>query len=235
MKTLHLTILAGSVISLLFPFNTILAQNETQPTIEFDHAGYFTKKMTCNFYNTGKISLQDQEQTKASIIVTDPKANKFSTSIDRITVYVWSDSDQKGMGITAYETEVNSGIFKGIITISDGQSTQDAIHVSQGDTLSTKYTSAIPWSLNATNLGIITTAFIGTSCPPFERVPATSIRVLDNMGNEHHVITVEQQVMITSDLTNPTTINQTNPRQEWIYSVSCMAIRKDVSKSGIQS
>ena len=194
---------------LLLPFNTILAQNETQPKIEFDQAGYFTKKMTCNFYNTGKISTQDQEQTRATIIVTDPNANKFSTSIDRVTVYVWSDSDHKGIEITAYETEVNSGIFKGIVTISEGQSTQDKIHVSDGDTLSARYTSTTPWSLGTTNRGIITTAFIGTSCPPLERVPASSIRVLDNKGNGHNVITVDQQVMITSDIVNPTTKNQT--------------------------
>src|SRR5438132_8913080 len=122
MKTLHLSIIAFLLVVILFPFNTILAQNETQPKIEFDHINYATKKMSCDFYTTGKISAQTPEFTKATITVTDPSANKFSTSIDRVTVYVWSDSDRKGMEITAYETEVNSGIFKGTVTISEGQS-----------------------------------------------------------------------------------------------------------------
>ena len=196
------------LVASLSSCNAILAQNENQPSIGFDNASYSTKKMTCDFYNTGKISAQDQEQTKVTVTVTDPNANKFNTSIDRVTVHVWSDSDQKGVEITAYETNVNSGIFKGTITISDGQTTQDAIHVSEGDTLSARYPSTIPWSVNAANHGIVTTAFIGMSCPPFERVPASSIRILDNMGNNHNVIAVDQQVMITSDIVNPTTTNQ---------------------------
>src|SRR5438445_5871372 len=188
MKTLYYSIIAFFLAASLFPFNTILAQNETQPRIEFEQASYATKKMNCNFYNTGKIFPQGQEQIKVTITVTDPDANKFSASIDRVTVYVWSDSDKKGIEITAYETEVNSGIFKGIVTISDDQSTHDTIHVSEGDTLSAKYASTTPWSLNATNHGVMTTAFIGVSCPPLERIPASSIRVLDNKGNEHGVI-----------------------------------------------
>lgn len=197
------------LVIVLFPGNTILAQNETQPKIEFEHASYFTKNMSCNFYNTGKISTQDHEQSKATVIVTDSNANKFSTSIDRVTVFVWSDSDQKGIEITAYETEVNSGIFKGTVTISEGQSTQDIIHVSNGDTLSARYAGTTPLSLGTTSRDIITTAFIGMSCPPLERVPASSIRILDNKGNGHNVTTVDQQVLITSDIANPTTINQT--------------------------
>jgi hypothetical protein len=209
MKTLHLVMSSFLLVMTLFPLTTILAQNEIFPKIEFDNAGYFTKKMSCNFYNTGKISAQDQEQKKATIIVTDPGANKFSTSIDRVTVHVWSDSDKKGIEITAYETEVNSGIFNGTVTISEGQSTQDVIHVADGDTLSAKYTATTSLSLNATSHDVITTAFIGMSCPPLERVPASSLRILDDKGKEHHVIKVDQQVLITSDIANPTIANQT--------------------------
>src|SRR5438105_2708321 len=209
MKTLYLPIIAGSIMVLLLPINAILSQNETQPKIEFDHLNYFTKKMSCNFYSTGKISAQDQEHTKVTIMVTDPNANKFSTSIDRVTAHVWSDSDKKGIEITAYETQVNSGIFKGTVTISEGQSTQDTIHVRDGDTLLAKYASTTPWSLDTTNHGVITTSFIGAMCAPLERVPASGIRVLDNKGNEHNVITVDQQVLITTDIVNPTKTNQT--------------------------
>ena len=205
MKTLHITIV---LVMMFFSFHTILAQNEISPTMEFDHPSYFTKKMSCNFYNTGKISEQDPEQKTAIIIVTDSSANKFSTSIDQVTVYVWSDSDHNGVQITAYETEVNSGIFKGTVTISEGQSTQDVIHVSDGDTLSAKYEGTTPWYIKSANHGIITTAFIGSSCPPIERVPVSSIRILDSNGNEQQVIKAGQQVMITSDITNPTSINQ---------------------------
>jgi hypothetical protein len=209
MKTPHLLITAILLVTVLFPFNTVLAQNETQPTIYFNQANYSTQKMSCDFYNTGKISAQTPEATKATITVTDPTANKFSTSIDRVTVYVRSDSDHKGIEITAYETEVNSGIFKGTVTISEGQSTQDTIHVSDGDTLLAKYAATTPWSPNTANHGVTTTAFIGSLCPPLERVPASGIQITNNEGNEQKTILANNQIQIRSNLTNVTIRNQT--------------------------
>ncbi|MDE1841144.1 MAG: hypothetical protein KGI09_04605, partial [Thaumarchaeota archaeon] len=207
MKIQYLSIILILLLAvILFPFNTILAQNQTQPTIRFDQASYFTKDMSCDFYNTVKTSAPDQ--SKATIIVTDSNANKFSTSIDRITVFVWSDSDRKGIEITAYETGVNSGVFKGKVTISEGQSTQDIIHVSDGDTLSARYAGTTSWFVVSKDHDITTTSFIGASCPPLERVPASSIRILDTKGNQHHVTTVGKQVLIVSDISNPTPENQ---------------------------
>src|SRR6185312_13980875 len=208
MKLLHDVITVFVLAMIFFSSDVVLAQNETQPTIEFDEASYSTKNMHCNFYNTGKTPIPNQAHDKVIITVTDSNANKFSTSIDRVSVYVWSDSDTKVMEITAYETEVNSGIFKGKITISDGQSTQDIIHVRDGDTLSARYSSATTGSLDTTNHDVTTTSFIGISCPPFERVPASSIRVLDTRGNENDVTTVGKQVLITSTIANPTGENQ---------------------------
>lgn len=209
MKILFISITAFLLTMILFPFNTLFAQNEIQPQIWFDNASYGTKKMTCNPYSTGIISEQGPDYSKATITVTDPAANKYSTSIDQIAVHVWSDSDKKGIEITAYETEVNSGIFKGTVTISEGQSTRDTIHVTDGDTISAKYAGTTPWSLDTTDHGIITTAFIGMSCPPLERVPASAIQVTDNKGNEQKTITVDKQIQIRSNLTNVTIRNQT--------------------------
>lgn len=209
MKTLPFSIPAFLLVLVLFHSNPILAQNETLPQIGFDYPDYFTKKMNCDVYNTGKISPQDREQKKATIIVTDPSANKFSTSIDRITVSVWSDSDKKGIEITAFETEVNSGIFKGTVTISDGPSTQDTIHVADGDTLSAKYSSSTPWSPNSTNRGVKTTAFIGATCPPMERVSVSGIHVVDKDGNEQKILLENKQIQIRSNLTNLSIRNQT--------------------------
>jgi hypothetical protein len=215
MKTLLISIVAFLLAMILFPFNTILAQNESKPTITFDQAGYATKRMRCYSDDIGNIFTPGPEQAKATVIVTDPSANKYSTAIDRVSVHVWSDSDSKGIEITAYETEVNSGIFKGIVMISDGPSTQDTIHVNDGDTISARYSGATPWSPNATNHGtttnngITTTAFIGVLCPPLERVPASGIQVTDNKGNELKTILAGEQIQIRSNLTNITIRNQT--------------------------
>ncbi len=208
MNSLHFSIIVFLLAMVFFSFNTAFAQNETQPTIYFDHLSYATPKMSCYYYDTGKIYLQNTE-SKATVVVNDPSANKFSASIDRVTVFVWSDSDRKGIEITAYETNVNSGIFKGTVTVSDDQSSQDIIHVSDGDTLWAKYAGTTPWSPDATNHGITTTAFIGTLCPPLERVPASGIQVTDNEGNEQKTILVGKQIQIGSNLTNVTIRNQT--------------------------
>lgn len=207
MKTLHYITTIFLLAIIFFPSDVILAQNETQPTIEFDEASYSTKNMHCDFYNTGK-TVPNQAHDNVIITVTDSNANKFSTSIDRVVVFVWSDSDRKGIEITAYETEVNSGIFKGNVTISEEQSTQDIIHVSNGDTLSARYAGTTPGSFDTTSNDVTTTSFIGISCPPLERVPASSLRILDTKGNEPSVTTIGKQVQIVSDISNPTPINQ---------------------------
>lgn len=208
MKTLHYIITIFLLTMIFFPSDVALAQNEIQHTIEFDEASYSTKNMHCDFYNTEKTSMSNQAHDNVIITVTDSNANKFSTSIDRVVVFVWSDSDRKGIEITAYETEVNSGIFKGKVTISEGQSTQDIIHVSDGDTLSARYAGTTPESFDTTSNDVTTTSFIGLSCPPLERVPASSLRILDTKGNEPSVTTVGKQVQIVSDISNPTPVNQ---------------------------
>ncbi len=209
MKTLYLSIIVILFLTALVSANIVFAQNETQPTIYFDQASYTTKRMNCNSDYIGNIFTPGPEQAKATIIVTDPSANKYSTAIDRVSAHIWSDSDQKGIEITAYETEVNSGVFKGTVTISDGPSTQDFIHVSDGDTISAKYTGTTPWSPETKNQGVITTAFIGMSCPPLERVPASGIQITDNKGNEEKIIVVNKQIQIKSDISNITIKNQT--------------------------
>ena len=208
LKTLHLALIAFLLSVGLFSFNATFAQNETQPTIEFNHPNYFTEKMSCEYYVTGNISPQDPSTKKAIITVTDSSANKFSTAIDRVAVSVWSDSDKRGIEITAYETAVNSGIFQGTVTISEGPSTQDIIHVSDGDTLSAGYSGGTPWSPGMTN-GTMATAFIGMLCPPLERVPASGIKITDNEGNEQKVMLTNKQIQISSNLTNVAIRNQT--------------------------
>ncbi|MDE1765848.1 MAG: hypothetical protein KGI27_06185 [Thaumarchaeota archaeon] len=195
------------LLAIILQSNQAYAQNETTPTIWFDHASYATREMSCYSYETGKT--MGEEQKIATITVTDPAANKYSASIDRVTVFVWSDSDRKGIQITAYETEVNSGIFKGTVTITEGWSTQNLIHVRDGDTITAKYAGSNPWSIGTQNQGVTTTAFIGMLCPPLERVPASGINITDNEGNPQRTILVNRQIQIGSKLDNITIRNQT--------------------------
>ena len=195
-------------IVLLVPIPAI-AQNQTQPTIAFGQPGYATSTMSCNSEITRKVLAQEQMQNKATVIITDAGANKYSTSIDRVAVWAWSDSDRKGIQITAYETAVNSGIFKGTFTVSDSPSTADVLHVVDGDTITAKYAGTTPWSLGTANHGITATAFIVLLCPPLERVPASGINITDNEGTPQKTILVDRQIEIGSNLKNVTIRNQT--------------------------
>jgi hypothetical protein len=115
----------------------------------------------------------------------------------------------KGIQITAYETEVNSGIFKGTVMITEGQSTQNLIHVRDGDTITAKYPGSTPRVIGMQNQSITTTAFIGMNCPPLERVPASGINITDNEGNQQKTVLVNKQILIGSKLDNITIRNQT--------------------------
>lgn len=187
-----------------------LAQNQYhEAKIEFDLANYFTKKMSCYVIDDLSNHIQ-QEKKKAIIIVTDPDANKFDEAIDRIKASISSDTDPKGIVITAYETHLNSGVFEGTVLIDEVQSTQNTIHVVNGDTLWAKYVdTTLPSESKSDSLEVTAFSFIGVSCPPPERVPASGIRIIDKEGNEQETILVDQQVQILADLANPGTRNET--------------------------
>ena len=191
------------VTVILISIQSSLAQNQYHESkIEFDLANYFTKKMFCydiSFF-TDNIP---EERKKATIIVTDPDANKFNGSIDRIKVFVGSDTDPKGIIITAFETHVNSGVFEGTVIISEDQSTQNNILVSLGDSIYAKYIdTTLPEGSKSGSGEVMTSSFIGVSCPPLERVPASNPKILDNKGQEVSLINVDQQIQITAKVEN---------------------------------
>ena len=197
------------VTAILISVQSSLAENQYHESkIDFDSASYSTKKMVC--YDIVFPNNIPEENKKATIIVTDPDANKFNDSIDRIKVFVWSDTDPKGIIITAFETHVNSGVFEGTAQISEDQSTQYQIRVTEGDSIHAKYVdTSLPPESKSGSLEVTASSFVGVSCPPIERVPATSIGIFDKDGNQIEKAKVDQQIQIRSDLTNPTSFNQT--------------------------
>ena len=144
------------------------------------------------------------------ITVTDPDANKFNGSIDRVKVNVWSDTDRKGIIITAFESHLSSGVFEGRVQISDDQSGPNIIHVTDGDTLAAKYIdTTLPIESKSDSLEVTASSFIGHTGPPLERVLTSYIGVFDKDGNQVDKIKVDQQVQIRSSIANPSTLNQT--------------------------
>ena len=204
MHTKTVPILTSILVSvILISVQASLAQTQYHESkIEFDQANYFTKKMLCYDINFFSDNIPE-ERKKATIIVTDPDSNKFNESIDRIKVFVGSDTDPQGIIITAFETHVNSGVFEGTVIISEEQSTQNKIHVTIGDSIYAKYVdTTLPQESKSESLEVTASSFIGTSCPPLERVPSSNPKILDNKGQEISLINADQQIQITAKIEN---------------------------------
>jgi len=157
--------------------------------------------MSCFQFDNPYIDVQ--ERKKATIIVIDPDENKFDESIDRIKVSISSDTDPKGIIITAFETHLNSGVFEGTVQIDEVQSTQNTIYVTNGDTLYAKYLDiTLSSEYKSDSLEVTATSFIGVSCPPLERVPASNPTIVDSKGQKISSISTDQQIRITSKVEN---------------------------------
>jgi len=149
--------------------------------------------------------------------VIDPDMNLNPEAVDNFDVDVWSDSDSGGVDLTVTETNEATGIFEGTVffTTSD-ESSGHRLRVTEGDTITVEYednTLPDPYT-TADELDITSTAIIGTIVPPLERAPASNAHIVDAFGNSLDEVSVDQQVQITSDLTN----NQ-NQEQQFAYLV----------------
>ena len=142
----------------------------------------------------------------AVIRVTDPDEDLDNTTIDQITVDVYSDSDSGGVQTTLSETDEATGVFEGIISFtSDGISSGDTLRVSEGDTVTaevTDYTLPGPDYTSSDTLLFAATTTVGTAFPPLERAPAANARVVDASGNSVAEVSSGQQVQIAADVTN---------------------------------
>ncbi|GEM_PF-2824896 len=76
---------------------------------------------------------------EAFITVTDYDANRDSNVIDRIGVYISSDSDAKGMMIGLLESDTNSGIFEGRLIFTSGSSGSLSINAKTGGNVRATY------------------------------------------------------------------------------------------------
>lgn len=204
MKHLFLLIVFLSLILPQQVFAVNLQSNYHAAKIELEFIQYFTKDMF-HCYDIEELCKQSPQEArdKVTVIVTDPDANKFNASIDRIKVQALSDTDQKGIIFTAYETHVNSGVFEGTVLIESSKSVQNKVHVSEGDTLTAKYVdTTLPMEYKSNSLEVTATSFIGLLGVPIERVPTFGLMVLDKKMQVVSSIYADQQVQIVANMTN---------------------------------
>ena len=137
--------------------------------------------------------------------VIDPDMNLNPEAVDNFDVNVASNTDASGITLTVTETNEATGIFEGTVFFTTtGGSSGHRLRVSEGDTVTADYadgTLPLPYTVND-SVSITSTTIIGTFVPPLDRAPASNLRIVNTFGNSIDTVSVDQQVQITTDLSN---------------------------------
>ena len=137
--------------------------------------------------------------------VIDPDRNLNPEAVDNFDVNVASNTDASGITLTVTETNEATGIFEGTVFFTTtGGSSGHRLRVSEGDTVTADYSDStlpLPYTVND-SVSITSTTIIGTFVPPLDRAPAANLRIVNTFGNSIDTVSVDQQVQITTDLSN---------------------------------
>jgi hypothetical protein len=191
-------------------------------TVEFriDEDTVATKSVFIN-YHVGQVMF-DKDAFRISergvLRVIDPDSNRNPDTIDTTDVRFWSTTDRGGLLVTLRETGDRTGIFEEIITFTpDEESTGTRLRVTEGDTITGKYTDntlPAPAALDAQQTftveveELFASALIGARVPPLERAVASEPELVDQTGQILTDITEGSQVLIQSEIVNSQTKKQ---------------------------
>lgn len=194
---MKIVILSSILIAFIFQFviSGVFAEPyNSEATLTWDKANY---RMT---NGTGV----------AKLIVTDHDKNQYPFFAETVNVFVYSDSFPEGITLTLYETEKNSGIFERTFSLSDSRFAPNILHAMEGDTALAIYSDKpIPTDYLYQKIDLTATTLIGSTGPPLERVPASNARVMDMDQNGINTVVLGQQILLTSDIANSQSHNQT--------------------------
>jgi hypothetical protein len=174
----------------------------------------FTGRVDVDFYASGVVLAETTYKITdvARIIVIDPDENRHPNTIDTLQVRVWSTTDRGGLLVTLRETGDRTGIFEELLTFTlDEESTGTRLRVSEGDTITAKYTDKTlpaPAALSADGVETVeveelfASANIGYLISPLERAVASEPEVVDDSGEAISSVSPSQQVLIQSEIAN---------------------------------
>ncbi len=149
----------------------------------------------------------------AKIILTDLDIPNIPSYIDRVTVFVYSDSFPEGINLTLYETEKNSGIFERTFSLSDTRSAPSILYAVEGDTaIVTYFDDTLPSDHEFSEIYLQETTLIGLLGHPMERVPTSNARIVNLDETRLNFPIIGEQILLISDITN-----QGNSPQEFIW------------------
>lgn len=206
----------------------MVVQRDDDLIVEFrtSNEDKFTERVDVDFYSSGiLLTGQTYKVTDvARIIVIDPDENRHPDTIDTLDVRVWSSTDRGGLLVTLRETGDRTGIFEELLTFTlDEESTGTRLRVSEGDTITAKYTDkTLPPPAALSESGVETievaelfaSASIGYLTAPLERAVASELQILDSRGESISEVMASQQVLIQAEI-----VNNQNKKQPFAYIV----------------
>ncbi len=206
----------------------IMVQRDDNLTLEFKtpQGRMFSNSAHVDFYTSGVMLAEPVYKVTdiARIIVIDLDENRHPDTIDTLPVRVWSTTDRGGLLVTLRETDASSGIFEELLTFTlNEESSGTRLRVSEGDTITVKYTDKTlpaPAALSSNGVDTIEVqelfafAQIGYLIPPLERAVVSEPKIVSGNGESIGKILVDQQVLIQSEINN----NQTR-KQPFAYIV----------------
>lgn len=161
---------------------------------------------------------------EARVTVKDRDASRNPDGPDTILVKIKSDTDPAGLTINIREVDNNSGIFEERLFFTvDDISAGNRLKVSEGDTISVRYTdNTLPDPAKLSGDGVITldvkdvvaTSVFGKQVPPLERAQASQPVLVDASGVSITQVFTGQQVVIQSEV-----LNSQNKKQPFVYIV----------------
>ncbi len=206
----------------------IAVQRDDNLILEFKtpEGRIFSNSAHVDFYTSSVILAQPVYKVTdvARIIVIDPDENRHPDTIDTLPVRVWSNTDRGGLLVTLRETGASTGIFEELLAFTlNEESSGTRLRVSEGDTITVKYTDKTlppPAALSSNGVDTVEVqelfsfAQIGYLVPPLQRAVASEPKIVSSNGESIGKIPVDQQVLIQSEINN----NQTR-KQPFAYIV----------------
>jgi hypothetical protein len=161
---------------------------------------------------------------EAKVTVRDRDASRNPDGPDTLLVKIKSDTDPAGLTINMREVDSNSGTFEERLFFTiDDISSGNRLKVSEGDTISVRYTdNTLPDPAKLSGDGVITldvkdviaTSVFGKQVPPLERAQASQPVLVDASGVSISQVFTGQQVIIQSEV-----LNSQNKKQPFVYIV----------------
>ena len=178
-------------------------------TVSFEFAdGVVLTESVPVSWNVATIQFTNDEffsNEQISVKVVDVDMNLNPEAIDQIPIQLYSDSDVAGIILDAVETSESSGVFVGMISLSQSStSSGNRLFSVPGDQVFAKYddyTLPKPYSISD-NIELLTSATIDSSIPPIERIDNSFIKLSDSFGNEINSFSINNQLQIVGTITN---------------------------------